>query len=136
MNSTILGKGVPFSIDQASGVPFYRQVIRRIEDAAAAGLLEPGDRLPTIRSLSVELKINPNTIAKAYAELELRGIVKTQVGSGTYVAARPAGADRGAIEAREALIDEKVAAFVREMRMLGVDAAGAAERVLECREES
>ena len=44
----------------------------------------PGDRLPTIRSLAIELKMNPNTIAKAYAELELRGLVKTQVGSGSY----------------------------------------------------
>lgn len=74
-----------FSLETASGVPFYRQIIRQIEDAVITGMLPHGTKLPTIRSLAIQLKINPNTIAKAYAELELRGVVVTQVGSGTYI---------------------------------------------------
>jgi len=75
-----------FLLDTKSGVPFYRQIIHAIEHAVQFGKLQPGTRLPTIRELAVKLQINPNTIAKAYTELEIRGIVITQVGSGTYVA--------------------------------------------------
>jgi len=103
-------------LDEASGVPFYRQIIQEIERAIVSNRLLAGDRLPTIRSLAIELKMNPNTIAKAYAELELRGLVKTQVGSGTYVAANM-GAD---VEERLARIDETVARCVRELEALGV----------------
>ena len=89
MSSTSMPKIPEFTLDTASGVPFYRQIIRRIADAVLAGTLPPGTRLPTIRSLASQLKINPNTIAKAYAELELRGIVTTQVGSGTFISENP-----------------------------------------------
>ena len=85
MASTIEKRELDLALDTASGVPFYRQIIQRIELSILAGRLGPGDRLPTIRALAVELKINPNTIAKAYGELELKGIVTTQVGSGTFV---------------------------------------------------
>ena len=97
MSSTSMPKIPEFSLDTASGVPFYRQIIRRIASAVHAGTLPPGTRLPTIRSLAIQLKINPNTIAKAYAELELRGIVTTQVGSGTFISEsnpEPAQAER------------------------------------------
>ena len=97
MSSTSMPKIPEFTLDTASGVPFYRQIIRRIADAVLAGTLPPGTRLPTIRSLAIQLKINPNTIAKAYAELELRGIVTTQVGSGTFISENtpePAQAER------------------------------------------
>jgi GntR family transcriptional regulator len=73
-------------LDTKSGVPFYRQIIHAIEQGVRYGKLQPGARLSTIRELAVQLAINPNTIAKAYTELELRGIVVTQVGSGTYIA--------------------------------------------------
>lgn len=73
------------ALDTASGVPFYRQIIQQVENAVLAGKLLAGEKLPTIRSLAIELKINPNTIAKAYNELELKGVVITQVGSGTFI---------------------------------------------------
>ncbi len=76
-----------FRLDTSSGVPFYRQIVQNVENNLGAARLRPGDRLPTIRALSVALKVNPNTIAKAYTELEIRGLVHTQVGSGTYVSA-------------------------------------------------
>jgi GntR family transcriptional regulator len=79
-----------FSLDAESGIPFYRQIVQSVEQRTRAGALRPGDKLPTIRALSVALKVNPNTIAKAYMELEIRGLVHTQVGSGTYVSAKKA----------------------------------------------
>lgn len=77
--------GVRFSLDPTSGVPFYRQVIMQIEMAIADGRLCTGNQLPTVRALAVDLQINPNTVARAYNELEIRGIVNTQQGTGTFV---------------------------------------------------
>jgi GntR family transcriptional regulator len=74
-----------FSLDLKSGVPFYKQVILQVEMAIVDGRLENGDQLPTVRSLAVTLKINPNTVARAYNELEIRGIVNTQQGTGTFI---------------------------------------------------
>ena len=73
------------SIDLKSGVPFYRQIIDQVKTAIAAGRVEPGDRLPTVRQLAVDLSVNPNTVSRAYTELELTGLVETQMGSGTFV---------------------------------------------------
>ncbi len=75
-----------FTIDQKSGVPFYKQIILQIEMAIADNRITRGDQLPTVRSLAVELQINPNTVARAYGELEIRGIVNTQQGTGTFIA--------------------------------------------------
>jgi len=78
---------VPFtiSIDLKSGVPIYRQIIDQVKSAVATGTLGPGDRLPTVRQLSVDLSVNPNTVSRAYNELELTGLVETHMGSGTYI---------------------------------------------------
>ena len=78
----------PFRLDPASGVPFYRQIIDQVLLAVADGRLRPGAQLPTVRQLAVDLSINLNTVAKAYREMEIRGIVETQQGTGTFVAAR------------------------------------------------
>ena len=72
-------------LDSHSGVPFYRQIIDQVQFAIANGTLASGDRLPTVRQLAVELKINPNTVARAYQELEIRGVVNTQMGTGTFI---------------------------------------------------
>jgi GntR family transcriptional regulator len=74
-----------FTIDSQSGVPFYRQIIDQIQFAIADGRLRCGDRLPTVRQLAVDLKINPNTVARAYQELEIKGVVNTQMGTGTFI---------------------------------------------------
>lgn len=74
-----------FAIDTKSGVPFYRQIIEQTKFAIASGDLEPGDRLPTVRQLAVDLSINPNTVIRAYRELEIEGVLDTQQGSGTFV---------------------------------------------------
>lgn len=111
-------EAVVFSLDTASGTPIYRQIIRQIEYAILSGRMRPGDRLPTIRALAVELKTNPNTIAKAYGELEIRGILITQVGSGTFISnKKPAEGDNSLSRK----IKEVFGLFMREMRSLGLE---------------
>ena len=74
-----------FSLDATNGVPFYKQIILQVEMAIADGRLNTGDQLPTVRGLAVELQVNPNTVRKAYSELEILGILDTQQGTGTFV---------------------------------------------------
>jgi GntR family transcriptional regulator len=109
---------VNFSLDPANGTPIYRQIIQQIEYAILSERMRPGDRLPTIRSLAVELKTNPNTIAKAYGELEIRGILATQVGSGTYISDKKPVMEDDSLNRK---IREVIGKFVQEMRDLGVD---------------
>jgi GntR family transcriptional regulator len=75
-----------FNLDSHSGVPVYRQLIDQVYAAIATGRLQPGDQLPTVRLVAVELTINPNTVIRAYREMEIRGILDTQQGSGTFIA--------------------------------------------------
>jgi GntR family transcriptional regulator len=76
---------IRFSLDPKSGVPYYKQIILQVEMAIANGRLTMGNQLPTVRSLAVTLKINPNTVARAYTQMEIRGIVNTQQGTGTFI---------------------------------------------------
>lgn len=72
-------------LDHHSGVPIYRQIIEQIRYAIARGELLPGRQLPTVRQLAVDLSVNPNTVIKAYKELEIRGNLETQQGTGTFI---------------------------------------------------
>ena len=81
-------------IDPKSGVPFYRQIIEHVKFGIAAGDLEPGEQLPTVRQLAVDLSINPNTVVRAYRELEIEGLLDTQQGSGTFVGTKRPSVDR------------------------------------------
>jgi len=90
-----------YSIDHKSGVPFYRQIIEQVKFAIATGSLNPGDRLPTVRQLAVDLSINPNTVIRAYREMEIEGVLETHQGSGTFVGHQPPEID--AIERRRML---------------------------------
>ena len=74
-----------FSLDLRSGVPVYRQLIDQVLAALATRALAPGDRLPTVRQVAVDLAINPNTVVRAYKELEIRGVLTTQQGTGTFI---------------------------------------------------
>ncbi|MDR1144105.1 MAG: GntR family transcriptional regulator [Spirochaetaceae bacterium] len=129
MNSTIPepessgGEGISFSLDTDTDVPIYRQIIRQIEYAILSGRALPGDKLPTIRSLAVSLRINPNTIARAYGELEIRGVLATQVGRGTYVSdqAPLLGEAMSAEEGLARKIREVLGRFVQDMEDLGME---------------
>ena len=74
-----------FALDLRSGVPVYRQIIDQVTGGIAAGALAPGDQLPTVRQLAVDLSINPNTVIRAYRELEIRGVLETEQGTGTFI---------------------------------------------------
>src|SRR5205823_11274763 len=78
---------IAFKLNPKSGVPVYRQIQDQIRYGIASGLLNPSEQLPTVRALAVELAVNPNTVIKAYSELEREGILTTEQGSGTFVAA-------------------------------------------------
>lgn len=86
--------GFQFRLDLQSGVPVYRQIVDQVRGGIASGALTTGDQLPTVRQLAVDLTINPNTVARAYRELELGGLVETHQGTGTFIrAAQLRGSD-------------------------------------------
>jgi GntR family transcriptional regulator len=72
-------------LDANSGVPIYRQIIDQVVGGVAAGTLHGGNQLPTVRQLAVDLAINPNTVIRAYRELEIRGVLETEQGTGTFI---------------------------------------------------
>ena len=106
-----------FSIDQSSGVPYYRQVIDQILYAIARDELLTGTKLPTVRQLAVDLSINPNTISKAYNELIIKGVLETQQGTGTFVSAK--GVEIDDLE-RKRKVDELVQEFVSKASTYGI----------------
>ncbi len=76
---------IDFRLDPKTGTPFYRQIIDQIKFGIAVGNLKTGEQLPTVRSLAVELKVNLNTVAKAYRELEIQNVLETHQGTGTFI---------------------------------------------------
>ena len=96
MSATRNGRQViEFRLDTVSGVPVYRQIIDRVTGGVASGALSAGDQLPTVRQVSVDLAINPNTVMRAYRELEIRGILETQQGTGTFISRQSPKRDAG-----------------------------------------
>ena len=77
-----------FHLDLNSGVPVYRQIVDQVRGGVASGALAAGYQLPTVRQLAVDLEINPNTVVRAYRELEFGGLLETQQGTGTFVSAK------------------------------------------------
>ena len=79
---------IEFHLDPSSGVATYLQLVQQVHQALRLGLLEPGDRLPTAQQVGVSLAINPNTVLKAYRDLEREGLVRAKPGLGTFVVGR------------------------------------------------
>jgi GntR family transcriptional regulator len=96
-----------FRLNLESGVPVYRQIIDQVHSGRASGALQPGERLPTVRQLAVDLKVNPNTVVRAYRELELTGFLTTHQGTGTFVTDTP-------MERSSAQHEEKLTQLVAE----------------------
>lgn len=98
MSQRLSSTGFRFQLDLHSGMPVYRQIIDQVRGGIASGLLAAGDQLPTVRQLAVDLAINPNTVVRAYRELELGGLLETHQGTGTFISAKKmkrADAERG-----------------------------------------
>src|SRR5438132_3038741 len=106
-------------VDPRSGVPLYVQIVQQIKHAVEVSALQPGDQLPTVRQLAGELTIAPNTIVKAYNELQAMGLIESRQGVGTVVAASLNGSVRR--QQLEALT-ERVRTLVRDAASLGIDA--------------
>ena len=85
MSTTQPNRKFAFRLEMQSGVPVYRQIIDQVLGGIAAGTLSAGDQLPTVRQVAVDLSINPNTVVRAYRELEIRGVLETQQGTGTFI---------------------------------------------------
>lgn len=101
--------GFRFRLDLRSGVPVYRQLIDQVKAGMAAGALTTGDQLPTVRQLAVDLAINPNTVLRAYRELELVGLLETQQGMGTFITQKKPSRDD---VKRERQLDQLVGEFM------------------------
>jgi GntR family transcriptional regulator len=104
-----------------SGIPVYRQIIHHVQAAVAAGRLAAGDQLPTIRALHQKLGVNPNTVAKAYRELQHLGVISAEHGSGCYVApAAPAKAAELPAREKKARLKDLCVRFAAEARSHGI----------------
>jgi GntR family transcriptional regulator len=118
-----------FDIDAAHPTPLYHQLERAIRFAIATGRLRVGDQLPTVRQLAVDLRINANTVAKVYAELERSGVVETRRGVGTFVRARHFEAARSLDRERE--LGEAEDRFLAEAAGLGYSPEEAAKHLAD-----
>jgi GntR family transcriptional regulator len=105
-------------IDFRSGIPIYLQVVERIKERLAAGRLKPGDQLPTVRSLALELRVNFNTIARAYRIMDESGIISTQQGRGTYILEMPPPEVTGSIRLKA--LEDLTQRYIADAERLGV----------------
>jgi GntR family transcriptional regulator len=109
-----------FSVDPLDPTPLYAQLERSIRAAIAAGRLKVGDRLPTVRQLAVDLRVNANTVAKVYAELERAGVLATQRGIGTFVRDTPTPAGPTARRDRERELRPLVERLLADASAIGI----------------
>ncbi|HEV2643010.1 MAG TPA: GntR family transcriptional regulator [Candidatus Elarobacter sp.] len=112
-----------FTLDPADKAPIYAQLERAVRTAVAVGWLEPGDQLPTVRQLAVDLKINANTVARVYATLERDGLVETQRGVGTFVREPAPGAGHGRKRLLERELRDRSDRFIADTAALGFSIA-------------
>ena len=105
-----------FRLDVQSGVPVYRQIIDQVTGGMASGVLKAGDQLPTVRQLAVDLAINPNTVVRAYSELEIRGVLDTQQGTGTFISRQKIKRDE--VE-RQRRLNQLVSEFIARAGAMG-----------------
>jgi GntR family transcriptional regulator len=122
-----------FRLDSKSGVPVYRQLIDQVLIAIASGALASGDQLPTVRQLAVDLAINPNTVVRAYKELEIRGMLMTQQGTGTFITSKKVKSDEAQ---RQRRLTQMVSEFVARVSADGYGLEEIIARLVELRAES
>lgn len=108
-----------WALDFSSGIPVYRQIINLLYYEIGRGGLREGDRLPTIKELSEQFQINPNTVAKAYRELDLKGVIESRRGDGSFVSAIEAGKPLTQRQ-KAAKLDELLGRIVAEAKAYGI----------------
>ena len=107
-----------FTVDPRSGVPIYLQIMEQVKRSVALGVLAPGEQLPTVKQLAADLVVNPNTVARAYRELERDGVIDTMAGRGSFIAGN--GTVAGAKRAVADVADQAIAQAVREGKSMGL----------------
>jgi GntR family transcriptional regulator len=117
-----------FKLDPQSGVPVYRQIIDQVQAGIATAVLQPGQQLPTVRQVAVDLAINPNTVLRAYRELEIRGVLETQQGTGTFISHRKVSPDHSE---RQRQLERLVGEFVARAGTAGFTLQELAEVLLD-----
>ena len=117
---------IEFRLDRTSGVPAYRQLVDQVRQALQLGILHPGDQLPTVRDVVRQIAINPNTVHRAYRELEQQGLTEGRPGSGTFVKRSLDAAPEQRVGLQRAM-----EAWIREARAAGLDDEGIAALVAE-----
>lgn len=117
MSNTSPSPHIDFRLDDRSGVPPYLQIVQQVRHALRLGYLQPGDRLPTVREVVSRLPINPNTVFKAYRELEAQGLVQSRPGLGTFITQSLADEGQGS----HAALRERLLAWLAEARAVGLD---------------
>jgi GntR family transcriptional regulator len=115
------------SIDLRSGVPAYIQIIENIQRLAGNGDLKPGDQLPTVRQMAAELRVNHNTVARAYRLLDEAGVISTQHGRGTYLVEQPSEDSRQKL--RQEVLENIVRRFMEELDRCGFNAQEAVTEI-------
>ena len=120
---------ITFKLDKKSAIPFYRQLIDSILLGVSNGSILPGEKLPTIREMAVRLEVNPNTVVKAYNQLQIMGVLETQQGSGVFVNDIPH--KQLPEKQKEELLKSLCQDFIGRAQQLGVDLAELMERLKE-----
>ena len=108
---------ISFRVDGRSVVPPYLQIVQQVRQALRMGVLDVGDQLPTVREVVSATAINPNTVLKAYRDLEREGLVEARAGHGTFVRSRPSGPPPGT----HSRLGHSLARWVHEAREAGLD---------------
>ena len=126
-------KSFEFRLDPQSGVPVYRQIIDQVMGGMAAGRLAGGHQLPTVRQVAVDLEINPNTVVRAYRELEIRGVLETQQGTGTFISQQKVKRDD--LE-RQRQLNQLVGEFVSRAGATGFSIGNLVEQLNDRQNES
>ena len=108
---------INFRVDGRAGVAPYLQIVRQVRQALRMGVLDVGDQLPSVREVVTAVAVNPNTVLKAYRDLEREGLVEARAGQGTFVRARPPGPPPGT----HSRLGRSLARWVREARAAGLD---------------
>jgi len=108
---------IRFRVDGRSAVPPYQQIVQQVRHALRTGVLSVGDQLPSVREVVAVTAVNPNTVLKAYRDLEREGLVEARTGHGTFVRSRPPGPPPGT----HARLGRTLATWVREAHDAGLD---------------
>ena len=120
-----------WTLDFSSGIPVYRQIENFLYADIGRGRLREGDRLPTIRELAERFQINPNTVARAYRELDLKGIIASRRGDGSFVSSTHRSVPKLTAQQRRAKLDEVLGRLIAEVAVFGVSEDEVIHHIME-----